>query len=90
MPVVSFRMDYSPADRWTVRAGIDQFFINQDNYSGAFNDFMLAVEHQTFKYVSFGLGYDRLQLALEVDDADYLGKVRSFWTGVMAYAAFRY
>lgn len=90
LPVISFRLDYSPADKWTIRGAADQFFINTDDFSGAFNDFRILVEHQTFKHVGFGIGYDRLQLDVEIDGTDFLGELENYWAGVLAYATVRY
>jgi hypothetical protein len=90
LPVGSFRIDYSPAPRWTLRAAIDQFFISTGDLKGAFNDFRLMAEYQASRRVAVGLGYDRLQLDVEIDDEDVLGEAEAFWAGALVYLAYRY
>jgi hypothetical protein len=90
LPVFSFRLDYSPADRWTVRGAVDQFFISTGDFKGSFNDFKLVAEHQTFRSVALGFGFNRFQLSLEIEDTDYLGDAQAYWQGAVLYAAYRY
>jgi hypothetical protein len=73
-----------------LRAAIDQFFISTGDLKGAFNDFRLMAEYQASRRVAVGLGYDRLQLDVEIDDEDVLGEAEAFWAGALVYLAYRY
>lgn len=83
LPVFGFRLDYSPWKRWTVTTKYELFFLDTvRDYRGALSDFVLGVEHQTFKHVGFGLYYDRFSTDIDVTGDPFRGGFESTLSGI--------
>lgn len=85
LPVVSGsgRFDLTPKLR--VQAKYDLFFLSTDSYDGTFSDFLLSLEHQTFKNAGFGLGFNRINIDFETDDGEWRGEFESVNNGWLLY-----
>ncbi len=90
LPVFGFRLDYALSPKWWVRGKYELFFLDKvDEYRGSLNDFSIAIEHQTFKHVGFGFGYNRNSLDIEVNKNNTHGAFNSLTSGFMFYVVLR-
>ena len=90
LPVFGFRLDYVLNPKWTVRSKYELFFLDRvEEYKGAFSDFSILFEHQTFKNVGFGFGMNRSSLTLEINDGDQRAQTDSVLNGFMLYMVVR-
>jgi len=72
-PVIGFRASYRFAGKWMFRTHVDYFEIDGSDVEGQLTDVLIAVEHNTFKAVGFGVAYNKVDLdAKDLEDGDRL------------------
>lgn len=86
LPVFNFRGRYDLTPKWSLRGKFEAFFLEFDDYKGAFTDSLFTIEHQTFKNVGFGLGLNRLNMEVTAKDGDLRGEIESSNNGVLLFA----
>ncbi len=86
LPVFSFRGEFNFTPKLSVQGRNEVFFISTDSYKGSFSDFLLALDHQTFDNVGFGLGFNRINFDLEATDGALRGEVETNYNGWLLYA----
>ncbi len=87
LPVLGFYVRYNISHRWRFIANSQWFFLDYDAYKGSLTDVRLNVEHQTFKHVGFGFGFNRIAFDFEADDKDddFRGTFKNINDGFQAY-----
>ena len=91
LPVLGFRLDYALSPKWWVRSRYELFFLDSaDDYQGSFVDFLLAVEHKTFRHLGFGIGFNRVATDIRASRDEFRGEIGSILNGFVFYAAMRY
>jgi hypothetical protein len=90
LPVGAFRLDYNINSKLKFITAVDLFFINQGDYEGSLTDVRFLLEHQTFKHLGFGIGFDRTAIDVEAANEDWTGSITSNWNSALAYAAFKF
>lgn len=90
LPVVSFRLDYNINPKLKFLTAVDLFFLDQNDYEGSLTDIRFMLEHQTFKHIGFGIGFDRTAIDVESANEDWTGSITSNWNSALAYAKFNF
>ena len=85
LPVVGAYLRYNISRRWRFIAKGDFFYLVVGDYQGSLVDLRLNLEHQTFKNVGFGFGYNGIQTSLDATDGDLSGSFQNTISGVQAY-----
>ncbi|MFQ5936546.1 MAG: hypothetical protein ACE5LB_09070, partial [Acidiferrobacterales bacterium] len=75
LPVLGAYFRYDMGKRWRFRGDAQVFFLETDDFEGSLSDLRLSVEHQTFRHLGFGFGFNRIATSLEVNDDDFRGEV---------------
>ena len=74
LPVYGFRFSHALRSKWLIKGGITLFAIDTDKYDGRLLDQWLALEHNTYKNVGFGIGYNDFNIDLDISDGDLRGR----------------
>lgn len=85
LPVVGFRGEFAFTPKLSISGSAEYFLLTTDEYKGSFTDFLLALEHQTFANVGFGLAFNRINFDLEADYSDLRGEVKIAYNGWLLY-----
>ncbi len=87
LPVARIILNYNISPRWRWTNSVDFFYLNTGNFEGGLTDLRSTLEHHTFKNVGFGFGINRFDLDLELEssDTDFVGSLKSGWSGFLAY-----
>ena len=67
MPTLGLYSEFLLTPAIRLRQGIDLFYIEYRNFSGAISDFTLAMEYTPWKHVALGVGVDLFSLDLSTD-----------------------
>jgi len=85
LPVIGLRGTWAISRQWWLRGSAEIFALEYDHYKGRLTDMIVSVEHNTFKNVGFGIGYNNTSFKLISDDDDFLGEVKVSYSGLMIY-----
>ena len=85
LPVIGMRASWKFNQLWQVRGGVDVFMLDYDEYKGRLTDVILALEHNTFENIGFGLAYNSTHFKLEADASNFQGEVNLDYGGLMLY-----
>jgi hypothetical protein len=85
LPVVGAYLRYNISRRWRFTAKGDFFYLVVGDYQGNLTDLRVNVEHQTFKNVGFGFGFNGIETSLKATDGDLTGSFDNVISGVQAY-----
>jgi hypothetical protein len=85
LPVVGAYLRYNISRRWRFTAKGDFFYLVVGDYQGNLTDLRLDLEHQTFKNVGFGFGFNSIQTSLKATDGDLTGSFENTISGFQAY-----
>ena len=70
LPVLGGRLEYRITPKLSMILAGDVFLFKTDNKTGSLGDGFLLFEHRTFDHFSFGAGFSRVALDLEIDDRE--------------------
>lgn len=85
LPVVGAYLRYNISRRWRFSAKGDFFYLEVGDYKGNLVDLRLNLEHQTWKNVGFGFGFNGIQTSLDATDGDLTGSFQNTISGLQAY-----
>ena len=85
LPVIGVQGIWRLDPKWQLRGSVDIFRIDYEDYKGRLTDLILAIEHNTFKNVGFGLGYNSTRFKLEADASNFNGEVNIDYGGLMLF-----
>ncbi len=83
LPVVGLRAAYAFTPKFFFTASYQYFKLEGSDVDGRMTDFQVALEHNTFKKVGFGIGYDSLDF--DVEDNDEGDRLKLDFEGVQLY-----
>ena len=72
--------------KWQGRVRYELFYLEFDNYRGSEQEFLALFEHNTFKRIGFGGGFNTISLDLGADLDEFRGELDSRILGVLGYA----
>lgn len=85
LPVIGAYLRYNISRRWRFTAKGDFFYLVVGDYQGSLVDLRLNLEHQTFKNVGFGFGFNGIETSLDATDGDLTGSFQNTISGFQAY-----
>ena len=91
LPVFGFRMDFAITPRWYLRSDLNVFYLEFSGFRGGITSASTSVEYRPWDHVSFGLGIDTFNLAVEANGStsvpgiDEAGSVDFGYTGLLLY-----
>jgi len=85
MPVVGLRGTYAITPKLFLRASWEYFKITEDDLEGRLTDTNIMLEHNTFKNVGFGIGFNVVDFDLEDDDGEEKDEFNMEYEGVQLY-----
>jgi len=92
LPMVGLRAEVLMTQRWRLKADVNLFYLEYDNYTGRLGDFVLAVEYVPWKNFGIGAGMNAINYRIEADaDADLInfnGELKFQLTGLMLYGRY--
>ena len=86
LPTIGAFGAYALNEKLLIEARISYFSLNYDKYSGHLVDAGVAIEHRTFKHLGFGVGWEYLDIELDVEEGRKTEKYRVEFRGPMLYA----
>lgn len=86
LPVIGLQGAHELSTRWTMRGRLQLFRLEAEDYSGALNHVMLAVEHATFPRVGIGFAVDYFEMDVDSTEATFRGAVKLEFSGPRLYA----
>ena len=85
LPMLGGRIVYRLADKWSIVALSDIFFLDHGSQEGQLNDFHVRAEYKAGEHLSFGGGLNRFSLDLQLVDDDIIWDWSSVYTGAYLY-----
>ncbi len=85
LPVVGVRGTYAITPKLFLRASWEYFKITEDDLEGRLTDTNIMLEHNTFKNVGFGIGFNVVDFDLEDDDGEEKDEFNLDYEGVQLY-----
>jgi len=81
LPNVGIYGGYAFSPKWHVGAYADWFSLEYGDYGGSLTGLGANVQYQAFKHVGFGLGYQFLNIDIDVDKSDWKGRADFSYQG---------
>lgn len=81
VPNIGFFGTYALNERWAIMGRVDWFSASVDNFDGSLWRTGASVVYQPFKYANFGVGYDYLDIDVDIDGKDWDGKIKADYYG---------
>lgn len=85
LPVVGLRGTYAITPKLFLRASWEYFKISEDDLEGRLIDTNIMLEHNTFKNVGFGIGFNIVDFDLEDNDGEEKDEFNMDYEGVQLY-----
>lgn len=95
LPVLGLDAYFNITPKISIRQSLEFLYLKFDDFTGSLNDINLKVEYHPWKHLGLGLGYNYYQMHLIIPDAsdslfDFVGDIKSGYTGVLFYAKYRF
>jgi len=81
VPNVGLYGDFAFNERWIIAGRVDWFSANVDDFDGRLWRLGASVTYQPFRHVNFGVGYDYLDIDVDIDGDDWKGKIDADYYG---------
>jgi hypothetical protein len=85
LPTATVGGRYNMGRRWHANMRYELFFLELGDYKGTRQDFQLSFEHNTFKNVGFGLGFNFIDMRLRASDEQLRGEFDSSMIGLLGF-----
>ncbi len=66
LPVLGLSGSWEFAPKWSLYGRLQIFRLEVGDYDGSIDHLAIRLEHQTFRHVGFGLGYDFFELDIDI------------------------
>lgn len=90
LPVLGIHVDYQPARRWLVGGKVQYFSAEYEEYDGSILDAGVYAEYLIDRNWGVGVGYNYFNVDVDVDEGDWDGNLVYEYSGIQAYASFRF
>jgi hypothetical protein len=84
-PVLGLRIAYQITPKWFFKASSEWLGVESKDTEGRLVDTQIAIEHNTYRNVGFGAGFNRFDLDIESDDEDTRGIFELIYDGLQLY-----
>jgi len=88
LPVIGLRFTHALKTKLFIKGGIDLFAIDTDSFDGRLIDRWIALEHNTYKNVGFGVAYNNIDVDLNANSEDIQGRFDLDYSGLQIYLKF--
>jgi len=92
LPMVGLRAEVLMTQRWRLKADVNFFYLEYDNYTGRLGDFVLAIEYVPWRNFGIGAGVNAINYRVEADGdgaiSDFDGELKFQLTGLMLYGRY--
>ena len=88
LPNIGIWYNYSISDRWALTSRLDFFSANVGRYDGTMLNLSVGVNYQVARNFGLGLNYNHFDLAVNVDDTDWRGRLNTNYEGLYANLSF--
>lgn len=85
LPVLGIEGGWAFAPKWVLYGRLQIFRLEVGDFDGSIDHLAIRLEHQTFRHVGFGLGYDYFELDVDIDDSDWRGFANYQFDGPTVY-----
>jgi hypothetical protein len=85
LPVIGVEGAWGFAPKWSIYGRLQVFRLEVGGYEGSIDHLAVRLEHQTFRYIGFGLGYDFFELDVDIDDSEWRGFANYQFQGPTLY-----
>ena len=85
LPVLGLAGKYRIGGKWGLVGSAEWLDVTVGDYQGTFTDLVLAVEHDTFKNVGFGIGLNSFDLDVQATSDDFVGNLDLGFDSVLVY-----
>lgn len=85
LPVIGLRGRYKLGKRWRLSGSAETFFLSFDKYDGRLFDFRAAIEYDLFENAAIGLGYNWIDIDVDVDNARLDWTIDWRVSGILTY-----
>lgn len=90
LPMLGISVDYQPARQWLVGGKIQYFNTDYEEYDGSIFDAGVYAEYLINRNWSVGVGYNYFYIHVDVDEEDWDGNLEFEYSGIQAYASYRF
>jgi hypothetical protein len=92
LPMVGLRADVILTPRWRLKADLNMFYLEYDNFTGRLSDTYLGVEYIPWKNFGFGAGINAINYRVDADGessvSDLNGQFQFQLTGFLLYGRY--
>ena len=88
LPVIGLRGEYDFADRWRISASGEFFALEFDDFDGELIDLYLGIDYRFAEHVAIGLGYNAVNINVEIAKNSFDGKLYWRYDGVLLFFKF--
>ena len=93
LPVIGLRADVILAPRWRLKADVNLFYLEYDQFRGKIGDTLLGIEYIPFKNFGFGFGINSVTYNIKGDGddpngMDFDGQMKFHLTGALLYGKY--
>jgi hypothetical protein len=82
--------EYWFSKRWSISGSFELLALRIEEYSGRVTDVRYGLDHHASDRLSFGIGYAAFTVRINADVPGFDGKFRTSYSGVRAYATYRF
>lgn len=90
LPVIGLRGTRHLGDKWALRASAEFFFIDYEGFEGELIDVYAGLDYGVLDNVAIGVGFNFVDLGLDVDRSDYRGSLDWQYDGALAFLKFSF
>lgn len=85
LPVIGLHGEYALSERWKILSSIELFQIDIGYFSGYLQDSRLAIEHDTFEHVGWGVSLNGFRMGADMEDGPLTAEIEYAYQGVIIY-----
>jgi hypothetical protein len=85
LPLLGLHGAYALSDKWRLRASMEFLQIKLEGFEGVMRDTTLAIDHDTFEHLGWGIGYNGFNLDMEIEKDPLTADIEYAYQGLMVY-----
>lgn len=85
LPVIGLHGEYALSERWKILASTELFQIDIGYFSGYLQDSRLAIEHDLFDHMGWGVSLNGFQMGADMEDGPLRAEIEYAYQGLIVY-----